>query len=87
MLELLNEDCQKKLTIELLKKVDEIVNLKMMDRVSTPYLSRVQAAKYCNISGPTFDKYVRPNIRPIVLGDRVFYLKKDLESFMLSQKI
>ena len=87
MLEMLTEDAQRALTLELLKKVDELVNIRLADKVATPYLLKKQAAKYCNVSEPTFDKYVRKNIRPILVGTKVFYLKKDLDSFMLSQKI
>ena len=49
-------------------------------------LSRVASAKYLSISLSTFKKYVRPRIKPVLVGTCVMFDLKDLDQWVETQK-
>ena len=54
---------------------------------TSPLLARGEAANYCRVSLRTFDRRVAPDLRSVHIGSRVFYDRRDIDTWLEGQKV
>ena len=54
--------------------------------LESPLLTRNEAAMYCRVGLRTFDRRVAPYVRTVPIGARRFYDRKDIDTWLASQK-
>lgn len=81
-----NDGFLKELLLELMKRIDKLVEWKMKE-AERQYMSVKEAAKYCGVSRTTFETtFAEAGLRPIVIPGfaRKLYSKKVLDEFMMA---
>jgi len=54
--------------------------------LDSPLLTRNEAARYCRVGLRTFDRRVAPYVRPVPIGTRRFYDRRDIDTWLETQK-
>ena len=54
--------------------------------LDSPLLTREEAARYCRVGLRTFDRRVAPYVRPVPIGTRRFYDRRDIDTWLATQK-
>ncbi|ETA73476.1 hypothetical protein [Ligilactobacillus equi] len=82
-MELLSQEAQQELLDNLIKSVDELANVKAK-ALAKPYFNRKQAAAFCGMSPVSFDTYVRPYVKAVVIPGytKVVWNRATLDKFM-----